>query len=287
MAVSPTHGPHLPVVLVMAGHDPTGGAGLVADAEAIAACGGWALTIPTALTVQNCRDVSAVMPCDPDAMRAMAADLEEFEVAAIKVGLVADLASLDAVTDIVRRFPGIPLVVDPVLKAGGGKELSTTELVDAFRERLLPLVDILTPNRSELARLSPGADDDTKRAVELMTLGCQAVLVTGTDAPPDVVVEDPVAEARVAHTLHAPDLSRQWSWPRLAGDYHGSGCTLAAALAARLAAGESLVVACEQAQAFTWQALAHGWRPGQGQALPRRLWPLPVTLASSLRGDDA
>lgn len=271
MATSSSYGPHLPVVLVLAGHDPTGGAGLVADAEAIAACGGWALTIPTALTVQNCRDVSSVLPCDPDAMRAMAGALDGFEIAAIKVGLVADSATLDAVTDIVKRFSGVPLVVDPVLKAGGGRELSTAELVDAFRERLLPLVDILTPNRLELSRLANGAtDDDTERAVELMSLGCQAVLVTGTDDPSGRVPPD-----RVEHTLHAPDVSRQWTWPRLEGGYHGSGCTLAAALAARLAAGESLVVACEQAQAFTWQALAHGWRPGAGQALPRRLWRLP------------
>ncbi|MFW6346483.1 MAG: bifunctional hydroxymethylpyrimidine kinase/phosphomethylpyrimidine kinase, partial [Halomonas sp.] len=174
---------HQPVVLVLAGHDPTGGAGLVADAEAIAACGGWALTIPTALTVQNCRDVSAVIPGDPAAMRAMAAALDEFEIMAIKVGLVADLTTLDAVTDIVRRFPGVPLVVDPVLRAGGGSELSTIELVDAFRARLMPLVDILTPNRHELHRLSPPGQEDTERAVELMTLGCQAVLVTGTDTP--------------------------------------------------------------------------------------------------------
>lgn len=263
---------HLPVVLVLGGHDPTGGAGLIADAEAIAACGGWALTIPTALTVQNCHDVRAVMPCDPHAMRAMAAVLGEFEIAAIKVGLVADLATLDAVTDIVRRFPGVPLVLDPVLRAGGGQELSTAELVDAFRERLLPLVDILTPNRDELARLSAQAGDDTGRAVELMTLGCQAVLVTGTDAPAANTPSE-----RVVHTLHTPDQGRQWSWPRLAGRFHGSGCTLASALAARLAAGESLVTACEQAQAFTWHALDHAWQPGIGQALPRRLWRLPVT----------
>ncbi|MFY0991628.1 bifunctional hydroxymethylpyrimidine kinase/phosphomethylpyrimidine kinase [Halomonas sp. C05BenzN] len=271
--------PHLPVVLVLAGHDPTGGAGLVADAESVAACGGWALTIPTALTVQDCRDVARVLPVDPDAIRCMAEALDGFEIAAIKVGLVPDTAVLDAVTDIVRRHPGVPLVVDPVLRAGGGSELSTAELVDAFRERLLPLVDILTPNRRELVRLSAAVeDDDTERAVELMTLGCQAVLVTGTDDPEGRVPAD-----RVEHTLHAPDVSRQWSWPRLDGNFHGSGCTLAAALAVRLAAGESLVTACEQAQAFTWQALAHGWRPGRDQSLPRRLWQLPAAL--SLPGD--
>ncbi|SEL25564.1 bifunctional hydroxymethylpyrimidine kinase/phosphomethylpyrimidine kinase [Halomonas daqiaonensis] len=264
--------PHLPTVLVLSGHDPTGGAGLVADSEAVAACGGWALTVPTALTVQNCRDVSTVSPVAADDLCAMAAALDEFEIAAIKIGLVPDVTVLDAVVDILRRRPGVPVVLDPVLRAGGGSDLSTVELIDAMCRHLLPLVDILTPNRQELARLA-GTEfaDDTERAVRLMSLGCQALLVTGTDHPAGRVPAD-----RVEHTLHAPDISRQWSWPRLAGSFHGSGCTLASALAARLAAGESLVTACEQAQAFTWQALARGWQPGHDQRLPRRLWQLPA-----------
>ncbi|QFU03403.1 Hydroxymethylpyrimidine/phosphomethylpyrimidine kinase [Halomonas sp. THAF5a] len=264
--------PHLPTVLVLAGHDPTGGAGLVADSEAVAACGGWALTLPTALTVQNCRDVSAVHAVGADPLRAMASALDTLEVAAIKIGVIPDAAVLDAVVDIVRRRPGVPVVMDPVLSAGGGSDLSTSELVDAIRHHLLPHVDILTPNRGELARLAGrDGEDDTERAVALMSLGCQALLVTGTDDPEGRVPAD-----LVEHTLHAPDASRQWTWPRLEGVFHGSGCTLASALAARLAAGESLVAACEQAQAFTWQALAHGWQPGQDQRLPRRLWTLPA-----------
>jgi len=275
MADSAELTPHLPTVLVLAGHDPTGGAGLIADSEAVAACGGWALTLPTALTVQNCRDVSAVRPVGADDLRAMAAALDDFEIAAIKIGVIPDVAVLDAVVDIVRRRPGVPVVMDPVLSAGGGSKLSTIELIDAVRHHLLPLVDILTPNRGELARLAdPDSGDDIERAVELMSLGCQALLVTGTDDPEGRVPAD-----RVEHTLHATDTSRQWTWPRLAGVFHGSGCTLASALAARLAAGESLVAACEQAQAFTWQALAHGWQPGKDQRLPRRLWELPALPA--------
>ncbi|OBX35281.1 hydroxymethylpyrimidine/phosphomethylpyrimidine kinase [Halomonas elongata] len=92
----------------------------MADAEAIAACGGWALTIPTAMTVQNCRDVSAVHPVDADLVKAMAVELVDIEIAAIKIGLLADMATLDAVVEIVRQRPGVPVVADPVLKAGGG-----------------------------------------------------------------------------------------------------------------------------------------------------------------------
>ncbi|BBI65376.1 hypothetical protein HSBAA_66820 [Vreelandella sulfidaeris] len=110
-----------PVVLVLAGHDPTGGAGLVADSEAIAACGGWAVTIPTALTVQNCHNVTRVIPVDPTVMRQMAEVLSEMQVAAIKIGLLADEATLRAAEQIIRRFPGVPVVADPVF---GRAELS-------------------------------------------------------------------------------------------------------------------------------------------------------------------
>lgn len=269
---------NLPMVLVLSGHDPTGGAGLVADSEAIAACGGWAMTIPTALTVQNCRDVQAVYPIKGAQIREMAAALDNLPVAAIKIGLVADLDSLIAVSEVIRRRPGVPVIVDPVLKAGGGTELSNAELLDGFCELLLPHVDVLTPNRHELARLAgPYDSSDTQRAVSLLHLGCQAVLVTGTDEP-----DAGVASNRVVHTLHSPHGDRQWEWPRLPGQFHGSGCTLAAALAVRMALGERLITACEQAQAFTWQTLQHGWQPGQDQCLPRRLWRLPAASFTAL-----
>ncbi|WP_444678888.1 bifunctional hydroxymethylpyrimidine kinase/phosphomethylpyrimidine kinase [Halomonas sp. E19] len=256
---------HPPVVLVLAGHDPTGGAGLVADSEAIAACGGWALTVPTALTVQNCRDVQRVQAVTPELIREMAAALNDFPVTAIKVGLLTHPETLEAVAEIIGAFPGVPVVVDPVLKAGG-RELSTAALLEAFRRRLLPLVDILTPNRQELMRLAGVAGgDDSARAAVLLEQGCGGVLVTGTDTPGSEVPAE-----SVEHALYGQGEVRRWRWPRLPGSYHGSGCTLAAALAARLAAGESLSEACAQAQAFTWQALEAGWQPGRDQALPRR-----------------
>jgi|GEM_PF-6523 len=258
-----------PVVLVLAGHDPTGGAGIMADGEAIAACGGWALTVPTALTMQDCRDVHRVVPVPAELIREMTARLSGFRLAAIKVGLLASRETLDAVVDIIKARPGIPVVVDPVLKAGGGKELSTSALVEVFRSRLLPLVDILTPNRLELERLAgTEPQDDEARARRLMALGCRAVLVTGSDDPSSDVPQDVVEQM-----LYTSEQSRAWRWPRLAGSFHGSGCTLAAALAARLAAGEPLEAACEQAQRFTWQALAKAWQPGNAQALPRRTAP--------------
>lgn len=264
--------PRLPAVLVLAGHDPTGGAGLTADAEAIRACGGWPLTVPTALTVQTTRDVQRVMPCSRESIEsACEALFADIEISAIKVGLIADRASLEAVIAVVSAHPHLPLIVDPVMRAGGGSELAPDDGVPMFRERLLPLVDILTPNRQELARLSGVSGSEVDRVVELMSLGARAILVTGADAWED---EMSVSD-EVVHTLHTPDNSRQWRWPRLAGDYHGSGCTLAASLAARLACGESLIEACSQAQRVAWDSLVHAQRPGHGQALPDRLWRLP------------
>ncbi|WP_447554768.1 bifunctional hydroxymethylpyrimidine kinase/phosphomethylpyrimidine kinase [Vreelandella sp. EE22] len=261
-----------PVVLVLAGHDPTGGAGLMADSEAVAGCGGWALTIPTATTVQNCHDVERVIPADPRAMQQMVEALDEWPVSAIKLGLLADAPTLLAAEQVIRRFPGIPVVADPVLKAGGGAELSTAALQTLYIDRLLPLVDILTPNRHELAALTPDVDkdaDDTARAVALISRGCQAVLVTATDDPL------PGNPTQVVHTLHSPDTTRQWQWPRLPHLFHGSGCTLASAIAARMAAGERLPAACEQAQHFTWHCLSHAYEPPSGQYLPNRL-PRPT-----------
>ncbi len=258
-----------PVVLVLAGHDPTGGAGIIADSEAIAANGGWALTIPTALTVQNCHNVSRVIPADPATMLASAEALADMPVAAIKIGLLADAATLNAAERIVRCFPGVPVVIDPVLKAGGGADLSTPELCRLFVDKLIGHADILTPNRHELARLAPEQADtsDTERAVALLSAGCQSVLVTGTDNPL------PTSDGgTVTHILHTPESARQWQWPRLPATYHGSGCTLAAALATRLAAGDTLPEACEQAQHFAWQSLSHGYRPSHGQHLPNRFY---------------
>lgn len=199
-----------PIVLVLAGHDPTGGAGLIADSEAIAACGGWAMTVPTALTVQDCHDVLRVEPVPANLIRQMAGQLATFRPAAIKIGLLASHEALEAVVDIVKAHPQVPVVADPVLKAGGGKELSTATLVDAFRSRLLPLVDILTPNRLELARLAgPQAQDDQTRVQRLLSLGCRAVLVTGSDDP-----ETGVPGEQVELVLYDGNIRFAWRWPR-------------------------------------------------------------------------
>ncbi|GHC22400.1 hydroxymethylpyrimidine/phosphomethylpyrimidine kinase [Kushneria pakistanensis] len=272
----------LPCVLVLAGHDPTGGAGLVADAEAIRAMGGWALTVPTALTRQTTVDVQSVMPRPGEEILASARTLlDDCRISAIKVGLIADLSALEAVITLCVENAHLPIIIDPVLRAGGGRELSSQTLMAAFVERLLPLATLVTPNLQELARLAfalpkqTGGDDQdiAGQAERLLAAGASAILATGTDTASER------QQPSVIHRLYTPSGVQAWSWPRLAGSYHGSGCTLASATAALLARGERLESACQQAQQFTWQSLERPLAPGRGQQIPDRLtgrFPLPI-----------
>ncbi|NVN57535.1 hydroxymethylpyrimidine/phosphomethylpyrimidine kinase [bacterium Scap17] len=264
----------LPYVLVLAGHDPSGGAGLVADSEAIRAGGGWALTVPTALTVQNSCNVQAVIPQSGESMLAMARTLcEDFRPGALKIGLLASEAALAAtvvlIKELRKRWPGLPVVWDPVLKAGGGRELSTESLLCEARERLLPQVDVLTPNRAELSRLAacpPGECEDSL-AEHLLATGTGAVLVTGTDPLEREVASPPVSS--VIHRLYRRGhATLSMDCPRLPGSFHGSGCTLASHLAVRLACGMPLPSAWQASQHATWQSLVDGQQRGLKGALP-------------------
>ncbi|MGO2414294.1 MULTISPECIES: bifunctional hydroxymethylpyrimidine kinase/phosphomethylpyrimidine kinase [Cobetia] len=264
-------------VLVLAGHDPSGGAGLIADSEAIRTGGGWALTVPTALTVQNSCNVRAVMPQSGESILGMArALIDDFRPQALKIGLLASHESLVAAVALIdelrARWPMLPVVWDPVLKAGGGCELSSESLIELARETLMSRVDVVTPNRVELVRLSgltagtstdastDRADDRADAQVErLLAMGVGAVLVTGTDP---LASEQQASAAQATDILHylyrrnLPILSLDC--PRLPGSYHGSGCTLASHLAVRLAQGMSLEPAWHEAQQATWQSLAAG-----------------------------
>jgi hydroxymethylpyrimidine/phosphomethylpyrimidine kinase len=157
-------------------------------------------------------------------------------------------------------------VLDPVLASGRGDELATESMIGAIRELLLPQTTILTPNTLEARRLVEADDDDASLAAcahKLIELGAEYVLVTGThEATPQVV-----------NTLYGKDgVVRADAWTRLPGSYHGSGCTLASAIAAMLANGLELPEAVREAQDYTWHALKKAYRPGMGQFLPDRLF---------------
>lgn len=251
-----------PVVLILAGNDPSGGAGLAADIQAVTALGAHPAPVVTALTVQDTVDARAVQLVEPawviDQAEAVLADLP---VAAIKLGMLGSADIGRAVAALLDRHPTIPAVVDPVLYAAGGAALAEEQLVEVYLERLAPRAAVITPNALESRRLAPAAADADARASVLLARGARAVLVKGGDE----------ATASVINALHLADgTTKRWEWPRLAGSFHGSGCTLASAIAARLAHGDGLVAAVTAAQQATQGWLEASWKLGRGQRVPAR-----------------
>ncbi|MCB1857554.1 MAG: hydroxymethylpyrimidine/phosphomethylpyrimidine kinase [Gammaproteobacteria bacterium] len=250
-----------PIILSISGHDPTGGAGIQADIETAAAIGCRATNVITCLTVQDSCNVRQLIPVEAglidEQIRTLLADIP---VKVIKTGLLGDLATAKVLTRLLDDHPNIPVVVDPVLTAGGGTELADAELTAWIARQLLPRATLATPNSLEARRLA-GASSLDDCAEILVDTGCGAILITGTHEPGGEVTNSLYLRE------HSPVRS---SWPRLEGSYHGSGCTLASSIAAFLALGRSLRESVVHGQKFTWQALAAGYRPGQGQFLPDR-----------------
>jgi hydroxymethylpyrimidine/phosphomethylpyrimidine kinase len=195
--------------------------------------------------------------------------LEDMPVAVFKIGVLGSVEIIAAVAEIVSDYPEVPLVLDPVLASGRGYQFASDDVVGALRELLVPQVTVLTPNSLEARRLVqdeaneddyPGLPECARRLIDM---GCEYVLITGThENTPEVV-----------NTLYAQGgVIRSDAWPRLQGSYHGSGCTLAAAIAATIANGSQIAEAVRDAQDYTWHTLSAGYRPGMGQHLPDRLF---------------
>lgn len=255
---SPSH----PIVLCLSGLDPSGGAGIQADIEALFSAGCHTAPVITAQTVQDTRNILKVVPSDAMLLIEQArAVLEDMPIHGIKIGLICNTEVMEVVHTLLSDYPDIPVVLDPVLKAGGGYTLGDEELIDAFRTLLLPLATVVTPNSHELEQLATSSDSIDASAAELLETGCTHVLLTGTHLNEEKVVNR-------LYTRH--QAVRSFEWQRLPHEYHGSGCTLAASLAGFLAHGFSIHEAVLQAQHYTWHALKHGLRPGCGQHIPDR-----------------
>lgn len=251
-----------PFVLVIAGHDPTGGAGIQADIEALASMGCRAATVVTALTVQDTRNVSSFIPTPASLLMAQAeAVLNDLPVAAIKIGMIASEENVRAIAALLHAWPQLPVVLDPVLTAGGGGTLSKGELAARIAEELLPRVTVVTPNSLEAKLLCPTAGSLEECGMHLSRRA--SVLLTGGHEDGDQV------NNRLWQQGRCVDEQR---WQRLPGEYHGSGCTLASACAGLLAQGRSVLEACSEAQAYTWKTLQFASTPGAGQAMPERFF---------------
>jgi hydroxymethylpyrimidine/phosphomethylpyrimidine kinase len=257
-------------VLIIAGSDSGGGAGIQADIKTVTALGGYATTAITAVTVQNTLGVSAVHPIPVEIVEAQArAVLDDIGADAIKTGMLGERAVVEAAARILNAAPGVPAVVDPVMVAKGGTSLLAADAVAAMSALLVPRAALLTPNAPEaeaLTGLAVGSTDDLRRAGEaLLAAGAKAVLMKGGHVPGDRVVDilmtaggETVFEAERIETRHT----------------HGTGCTLASACAAGLAQGLTLTEAVTRAWAYVQEAMLRAPGFGAGHGPLDHAWPL-------------
>ena len=240
-----------PCVLVFAGLDPGGGAGLAADVLAVAAQGAHALPVATALTVQDNNRVHAVAPVDTAlVLRQAEALIGVCDIRAVKIGIPGSGENARAIAGLLQRLrardPDLPIVLDPILASSRGDALGTGDPLGSVHT-LLALATIALPNEPEVC--------------DIGEVPCRHLLITGGHGEGSFVVNRWYCDG---------ELVQRWRWPRLPGQFHGSGCTLAAALAGRLALGEDMLGALGAAQAYCHAALAQSFAIAAGQRIPRR-----------------
>ncbi|MBP0598427.1 hydroxymethylpyrimidine/phosphomethylpyrimidine kinase [Herbaspirillum sp. LeCh32-8] len=264
-----------PCVLVFSGSDPSGGAGMQADIPAITALGCHPLSVPTALTVQDNVSVFAVHPLAPELVRHQAQVLiDRFDIAAVKLGIAGSRANAEAIAALIdqlrTKHPALPVVLDPVLANGKGDNLSSDDAARVI-EPLYALATVITPNLNEARRLC-GDVAPARQAAELMRRGCAHVLLKGGHGPQEQdVVNRWYGQSSGADESGDAVESARWSWPRLPDEFHGSGCTLAAALSACLARGLPMRQAIDLAQRYTQHALSTSYAIAAGQRIPNRV----------------
>ena len=246
-------------VLIIAGSDSGGGAGIQADIKTVTMLDGFAMTAVTALTAQNTEGVFGVLPIPPDFIRQqIEIVLDDIGADALKTGMLHDDAVIATVAAIIaERAAAVPLVVDPVMIAKGGAPLIADGAIGALKRLLVPKAAVLTPNLPEAEILAGHAIADLavmkKTAVDMLALGCSAVLLKGGHLPGDTVYD----------VLATASGLRVWDSPRIDSRHtHGTGCTLASAIAAGLAQGLAIEPAVERARAYVQRAIAGA--PGLG-----------------------
>lgn len=251
-----------PRVLCLSGLDPVGGAGLQADLETLAAHRVHTLSLITALTVQDSHNVRRVVATDPDLLdEQLHVLLADARPDVVKLGLIGSAGQLPVIAAHLDRLT-VPVVCDPVLRAGGGAALVADTFPALLTKLLLPRLTVMTPNAAEARRLAPQAANLADCGTALLAAGCRRVLITGGDEPGDTVVNQ----------AHGRDVAtRHWRWPKLPETFHGAGCTLASAIAARLALGDTVDDALDAGQRWTQAALARAIAVGSGRRIPGRL----------------
>lgn len=258
-----------PVALTIAGSDSGGGAGIQADIKAMEANGVFATSALTAITAQNTQGVSAALDLPADIIAAQIdAVATDFELRAVKTGMLSSTRIIEVVVEKIRQHGLRPLVVDPVMVSKTGFSLLAQEAVAAVRDALLPLADVVTPNAHEAQRLAGSTVrtvDDAERAARIIhALGPKAVLVKGghlehEDEAVDILFDGSTLRHFRAPRHHTPHT-------------HGTGCTYASAIAARLAHGDDLVAAVGRAHHYVNGAIAHALAIGKGRGPTDHFW---------------
>lgn len=252
---------HYLTAISVAGLDPSGGAGILADVKTFSALGVYGAAVATALTVQNTTGVKAVHAVAPEVVYdQIVAVVDDLRPDAMKIGMVNDAATIDAIAAALEKHPPRWLVVDPVLVSSSGKALMQPDAIEAFRERLMPRATLLTPNIPEACRLAALCFDSerwqeqiVRAARTLLAGGASAVLIKGGHADGD----------RKTDVLFSMDGERitqkSFSAPTVSTDNtHGTGCTLSAAIAAFLARGASVEESVRSAKQYLTEAMIEG-----------------------------
>src|SRR5579863_8631918 len=243
----------VPNVLTIAGFDPSGGAGVLADIKTFAALRCYGVAAVTALTAQNTQGVQALMPVPPDFLAAQIDSLfADVEIAAVKIGMLGSVANVEIVAKILAAFRPHHVVLDPVMRASSGDALAAEDLRAAILQELAPHVTVVTPNLAEAAHLAQTAIPTSAQAMaavgaKFRQAGFEAALVKGGHLP----------DGDATDILCTATNERVFSTPRIATrNTHGTGCTLSSAIAAGLAQGLALEAAVEAAKAHVAQSLA-------------------------------
>jgi hydroxymethylpyrimidine/phosphomethylpyrimidine kinase len=242
-----------PIALTIAGSDSSGGAGIQADLKTFAALGVYGASVITALTAQNTGGVSGIHQVPADFVTAqMDAVLGDLDVKAVKIGMVAQLATIDAIVKGIERWSPKHIVLDPVMVASSGDRLLDTDAVEALRTRLIPRASLITPNLPEAAALLDEPVATSEAAIEgqgrrLLAMGCPAVLIKGGHGQGTESIDYLVSGNGVI-ALAAPRIATR--------NTHGTGCSLSSAIAAGLAKGDDMETAVRKAKAWVSAAIA-------------------------------
>ncbi|ORU91336.1 MAG: hydroxymethylpyrimidine/phosphomethylpyrimidine kinase [Cycloclasticus sp. symbiont of Poecilosclerida sp. N] len=253
-----------PTVLCFSGHDPSGGAGVQADIEVLTRFNCHPCSIVTCLTVQDSSTAHRLIPLNADDLIEQSnALLNDMNIDAIKIGLTGSIECVKAIAFILQQHPNIPVIFDPVLASGDGTVLVNNDLIASIKQHLLPLVTVLTPNTPE-ARTLTGLDE--KNSIErlgntLLSLGVNYALITGGHEKGNSIKNTLFYKQRPIERTEVE---------RIPGAFHGTGCTLATAVAACIALGEPIPEAIKHAQNYTKHAIQNAEQIGKGQLFPKR-----------------